>query len=245
MPKSLLPEPIVTAAEIAALKDSAIYAEKAAGLSRNRMRFTVRILVVGGLMTAEKLRAAATLANRYGNGTLHLTTRQGFEIPHVPYQKLPLLRKALEKSPLESARSGKCVRAIVACPGTYCKFGTIDTQGLADALFKKFGKRKNLPHKFKIAVAGCRHCCSKPQINDLGIMGSARGFEISVGGMSGKSPRWGDKLPIPAKNKTELLRLIKLIIDWYAVHGNDKERFGAAIDRISFPRFLEDIQTVS
>jgi dissimilatory sulfite reductase (desulfoviridin) alpha/beta subunit len=221
--------------EIAALKESAMFAEK------GRTHFSVRLHVIGGRMTSEQLRAAASLAKRYGDGTVHLTTRQGVEIPHIPYKKLPLLRKAIEKSPLEHARSGKCVRGVVACPGTWCKFGSIDTQGLAQTIFKKFGKRKNLPHKFKIAVAGCLHCCSKPQVNDLGIMGVGGGYAILVGGMSGKTPRWGDKLPITIKTQSELLKIMKAIIDWYDANGNVKERFGATIERLGLANMLEFI----
>jgi dissimilatory sulfite reductase (desulfoviridin) alpha/beta subunit len=220
-------------AEIAKLKKSALFAEK------GKTHFTARFLVIGGLVTPKELRAAATLAQRFGNGTVHLTTRQGFEIPHIPYEKLPKLKKAVEKLPLEPARSGECVRAIVACPGTYCKLGSIDTQGLAQTIFKKFGKRKNLPHKFKIAVSGCQHCCSKPQENDLGIMGADKGFAIFVGGMAGKTPRWGDKLPVVIQARSELLKLIKTVIDWYIVNGNDKERFGATIERIGLANLLD------
>ncbi|MDR0610631.1 MAG: hypothetical protein LBG58_11010 [Planctomycetaceae bacterium] len=227
--------PEITDAEIAKLKESAIFAEK------GKTHFTARFLVIGGQMTPEQLRAAATIAQRYGNGTVHLTTRQGFEIPHIPYEKLPLMRKTLEKLPIEPARSGKCVRSIVACPGTYCKFGGIDTQRLAHDISRKFGKRKNLPHKFKIAVTGCRHCCAKPQENDLGVLGVGKNFAVFVGGMAGKTPRWGDRLPLTLQNKTELLALIKVIIDWYAAHGLDKERFGATIERVGLSNMLADI----
>ncbi|MDR2438491.1 MAG: hypothetical protein LBE12_03835 [Planctomycetaceae bacterium] len=228
-------QPEITDAEIAKLKESAIFAEK------GKTHFTARFLVTGGLMTPEQLRAAATIAKRYGNGTVHLTTRQGFEIPHIPYKKLPSMRKAIEKLPIESARSGKCVRSIVACPGTYCKFGGIDTQGLAKDIARKFEKRKNLPHKFKIAVTGCRNCCAKPQENDLGVLGVGKNFAVFVGGMAGKTPRWGDRLPVILKNKTELLALIKVIIDWYAAHGLDKERFGSTIERVGLSNMLVDI----
>ncbi|MDR1270556.1 MAG: hypothetical protein LBK82_13625 [Planctomycetaceae bacterium] len=46
------------------------------------------------------------MAKRYGNGTVHLTIRQGFEIPHIPYEKLPLMWKSVEKLPIEPTRSG-------------------------------------------------------------------------------------------------------------------------------------------
>jgi dissimilatory sulfite reductase (desulfoviridin) alpha/beta subunit len=229
------PKHEMTDEEIAKLRDSAIFIEK------GNNHFTARFLVIGGLMTPEKLRAAAILAQRYGNGTVHLTTRQGIEIPHIPYEKLSQFRNSLKKTPLLPAQTGNCVRSIVACPGTYCQFSQINTQHLANTIFKKFGKQKNLPHKFKIAVGGCHHCCSKPQENDLGVMGTGSNFTVFVGGMAGKTPRWGDQLPFLIKTQNELLELTRKIINWYAAHGNSKERFGKTIERIGLSNMLEEV----
>ncbi|MDR2346542.1 MAG: hypothetical protein LBE18_10785 [Planctomycetaceae bacterium] len=221
--------------EIASLKESALFSEK------GKTKFSSRILVIGGSLTSEQLREIAKFASRYGDGTVHLTTRQGVEIPHIPYEKLPLFRKAIEKSSIKPAQSGKCVRAITACPGSYCKFGTIDTQQLAKEIFKRFGNRKNLPHKFKIAVSGCRHCCSKPQENDLGVMGVGK-FAMFVGGMAGKTPRWGDRLPFDIKEKSKLFNIINAVITWYENNGNDKERFGVTIERLGLTRLLDTLK---
>ncbi|MDR1491767.1 MAG: hypothetical protein LBT05_03475 [Planctomycetaceae bacterium] len=229
---------VISDAEIAQLKESAIFAEK------DRTHFSVRFLTIGGMMTPEKLRDIAAFAERFGNGTVHLTTRQGAEIPHVPYAKLAALRKALETSPLKPARSGRCVRSITACPGTYCKFSDIDTQQLTADLFEQFGDRNNLPHKFKIAVCGCSHCCSKPQENDLGVMGEGKNYIIFVGGMAGKTPRWGDRFPFVIRDKTVLFRLVDATIQWYTKHGNEKERFGTTIERVGLSQFVAEMMQI-
>jgi len=70
--------------------------------------------------------------------------------------------------------TGAKVRPIVACKGTVCMFGNIDTQGLAAEIHKRFyiGFRQvMLPHKFKIAIGGCPNNCVKPDLNDVGIIG--------------------------------------------------------------------------
>jgi dissimilatory sulfite reductase (desulfoviridin) alpha/beta subunit len=224
--------------EITKLKESALFVEK------GKTKFSSRLLVIGGQLTAQQLRHIATLSARYGDGTIHLTTRQGVEIPHISYEKLRLFQNAIAKSPLQAAQSGKCVRAITACPGTYCKFGTIDTQKVAAEIFKRFGNRKNLPHKFKIAVSGCRHCCSKPQENDLGVMGVGK-YAVFVGGMAGKTPRWGNRLPFDIKEKNELFKIIDAAIKWYNKNGNEKERFGATIERIGFDQLLKTLESIS
>ncbi len=69
--------------------------------------------------------------------------------------------------------SGPRVRVITACPGNLvCRDGIINAQ--------EFGRRLDsgyageiVPHKFKIAVAGCPNCCTKPRENDIGFCGMA------------------------------------------------------------------------
>jgi dissimilatory sulfite reductase (desulfoviridin) alpha/beta subunit len=124
------------------------------------------------------------------------------------------------------------VRGIVACPGTYCKFGQFDTQALAQRLHGKFGGRDGLPHKFKISIAGCRHGCTKPQENDLGIMGAAKGFQVFVGGKMGKSPRFADQLPGTLETESQLESAIETVLAWFIAQANPSERLGSALDRL-------------
>lgn len=203
--------------------------------------FSVRIGVVGGHLDAVQLKTIGELAERFAQGEVHLTTRQGVEIPHVPYENLEPMRKALENSGLRLASAGKCVRGIVACPGTYCKFGQFDTQKLAVRLHAKFGGRGNLPHKFKISIAGCRHGCTKPQENDLGILGTAKGFEVFVGGKMGKSPRLADRLPGTITSDAQLETMIEAILRWFSAHGSLGERLGSTLDRLGTTQFLAEL----
>ena len=66
---------------------------------------------------------------------------------------------------------GPRVRTITACQGsTICPDGLIDTTGLARDLDTRFGGRE-LPHKFKLGITGCRNNCLKAEENDLGFKG--------------------------------------------------------------------------
>ena len=67
-----------TEQEITSYKSSGIFAEK------GKTHFSVRFLVIGGYVTADKLAVIAKLSKKFGDGAVHLTTRQGIEIPHVP-----------------------------------------------------------------------------------------------------------------------------------------------------------------
>ena len=177
--------------ELQSLKAQAMMAEK------GKERFSVRLSVTGGHLEAWQFQAIADLARRFGDGSLHLTTRQGVEIPHVPYENLAPLRAGLEAAGLKLADAGKCVRGITACPGSYCVYGLIDSQGLRTNCIHASELREGLPHKFKIGIAGCPNGCTKPKENDLGVQGKAAGFTVFVGGKMGKHPRWADAAPHP------------------------------------------------
>jgi dissimilatory sulfite reductase (desulfoviridin) alpha/beta subunit len=226
----------LAAEELKSLKNRAMMAEKGEGL------FSVRIGVVGGHLEAEHLKALAEIAEKFADAKVHLTTRQGVEIPHVPYQNLEPARAALERAGLHLASAGKCVRGITACPGTYCKFGQVDTQLLAQRLHEKFGGRGGLPHKFKIGIAGCRHGCTKPQENDLGIIGTPEGYVGFVGGKMGKSPRFADRLSTTISTESQLIALIEAVLEWFMANGLAAERLGAAIDRLGIESLTAELE---
>jgi dissimilatory sulfite reductase (desulfoviridin) alpha/beta subunit len=219
--------------QIEAHKAQAMMAEK--GTSQ----FSVRLSVTGGYLEAEQLHAIAALAERFGDGSVHLTTRQGVEIPHVAFENLGPLRTGMEKAGLTLAPAGKCVRGIVACPGSYCLRGLIDSQGLAQRLHARIGTRQGLPHKFKIAIAGCLNGCTKPKENDLGILGRKGAFTVFVGGKMGKQPRWADALPLDIHDEEHLFALVEAVIGWFIAEGRPGERFGATIDRVGLDTLVE------
>lgn len=143
-------------------------------LNRDRTLFSVRVITRNGVLTAAEMAAAAQAAEKFGTGAVALTTRLTVEIQGVPYENLAPLRDFLETHGLLTGGTGAKVRPIVACKGTVCVYGLIDTQGLALKIHKAFyeGYRHvGLPQKFKITVGGCPNNCAKADLNDIGIIG--------------------------------------------------------------------------
>lgn len=158
---------------------------KSTGLMKQKTGdlFSVRLKVVGGYVTADQLRTLADAADRHGVGHVHLTTRQGIEIPCVEHDQIEALDETLAQQDLHFGSCGTRVRTITACQGTLCTYGLIDCQGLARAIDERVKDVEGLPHKFKVAVTGCPNGCIKPQENDFGVMGQsyvARNAEMCV-----------------------------------------------------------------
>ena len=131
----------------------------------------MRVRNCSGNMTAEGLRKLADLAERYGNGQVHVTTRQAVEIPGVKEELFEEALQAIRDAGLLPAVCGPRIRPIVACPGTdSCPYGLRATRILAKKLDDQF-VTKDLPAKTKIAISGCPNSCTKPQGNDIGFKG--------------------------------------------------------------------------
>lgn len=136
--------------------------------------FSLRLGVVGGTVTAEQLAAVVEVANRYGHGYIHLTSRQGIEIPFIKLEDIDKVKEDLSKGGIAPGVCGPRVRTVTACQGsTVCPNGCIDTQAIAKELSDRYFGRE-LPHKFKFGVTGCQNNCLKAEENDIGIKGGLK-----------------------------------------------------------------------
>lgn len=153
------------AADYAALKKGGFMRQK------QKNCFSLRLRVVGGHVTAEQLAKIAEVSEKYGEGYVHLTSRQGIEIPYIRLDEIEEVKEALAEGDAEPGVCGPRVRTITACQGAaICPSGCIDTYALAQELDERYFGRE-LPHKFKFGVTGCQNNCLKAEENDVGIKG--------------------------------------------------------------------------
>lgn len=149
---------------------------KSGGLMKQKEKdlFSLRLRIIGGFIKSEQLVKLSEIANKYGKGYVHLTTRQGVEIPHINFSDFEQVKQELAKVELLMGACGQRVRTITACQGKECRHGLIDCLPLAKEVDEKYFGIGGYPHKFKIGIAGCPNACIKPQENDLGIMGKLK-----------------------------------------------------------------------
>ncbi len=146
---------------------------KKSGYMKQRQKdlFVVRLRIPCGNVACEQLAGITRIAKKYGTGYVHITTRQGLQIPNVDIHNLDAITKELEDNGTPSGSCGPRVRNIISCPGNLeCNYGIIDTYGMGGVLDKEFFG-EDMPVKIKFAVTGCPNACAKPQENDLGVMG--------------------------------------------------------------------------
>lgn len=147
---------------------------KKGGFMRQKQKdnFSLRLAVVGGTLTAENLKKIAEVAEKYGDGYVHLTSRQGVEIPFIKLNDIDEVKDSLAEGGCKPGVCGPRVRTVTACQGNQiCPSGNIDTTDIAQKLNDRYFGRE-LPHKFKFGVTGCQNNCLKAEENDVGIKGA-------------------------------------------------------------------------
>lgn len=149
---------------------------KRMGFLRNRGTdlFSARVITVNGKITASQQRLLADAAEQFGDGTVLFTTRLTVEIPGIPYEKIEEFQAFIEKGGLITGGTDSLVRPVVACKGSTCQYGLLDSYGISEEIHKRFYlgyHTVKLPHKLKIAVGGCPNNCVKPDLNDIGLIG--------------------------------------------------------------------------
>lgn len=146
---------------------------KKGGFMRQKQKncFSLRLRTVGGHLSAEQLAKIAEVSDKYGEGYIHLTSRQGVEIPFIRLDQIDEVKNALEEGSVTPGVCGPRVRTITACQGSaVCPSGCIDTYALAQEIDERYFGRE-LPHKFKFGITGCQNNCLKAEENDVGIKG--------------------------------------------------------------------------
>lgn len=154
------------------LKKNAFRVTKKRGLTASRVR------VPGGHLEAKYLSMIQNIAETYGDGTVHMTVRQGFEIPGIAYEDMDkvnqLLQPIIEGLEINQEVPGQGysasgTRNVTACVGNQvCPYACYDTTAFAKRIEKAIFP--NDLH-FKVALTGCPNDCAKVRMHDFGIMG--------------------------------------------------------------------------
>jgi anaerobic sulfite reductase subunit C len=154
-----------------------VVAKNAFRITKTRDKTCLRIRVPGGHLDAKYFPLIQSIAEDFGNGSVHLTARQGFEIPDIDFEDIkeinalirPLIADlGLDVITTDDGYPAAGTRNISACIGNrVCPFANDDTTRIAQSLEKKV-----FPHDFhfKIAVTGCPNDCIKAHMQDFGII---------------------------------------------------------------------------
>ena len=147
-------------------------------VTKVRDKTALRVRVPGGEISGDLMAIVVQIANTYGDGRIHMTTRQGFEILGINWQDIEKVNKMLQ--PLldgldinyeekEGGYPAAGTRNIAACVGNkICPKGQYNTTEFAKRIEKEIFPND---FHFKVALTGCPNDCQKVRMHDFGIIG--------------------------------------------------------------------------
>ena len=143
-----------------------IHAQKQSGLSY------VGAVALRGRISAEQMRSAADLADRYATGELRATNMQNLLVVNVPTLHAQSLAEELNQIDLKVGGS-VFHRGTVACSGTeFCKLAITETKAFSRWLVEEMEERlPGFDQHLKLHVTGCPNSCGQHWIADIGIEG--------------------------------------------------------------------------
>lgn len=153
-------------------------------ITKIRDKTSIRVRIPGGRLPSEVMPTLYKIAEEYGDGNLHITSRQGFEITGIGYEHMGTINKLIApvierlETPygveIENPEKGypaSGTRNISACIGNrICPFANYNTTNTARRIEAAIFPHD---HHFKIATTGCPNDCAKAHLQDFGIIGMA------------------------------------------------------------------------
>lgn len=172
-------------------------------------QFMVRSRIPGGALTAEQYLVEDELAGRYGNGTLRITTRQGFQLHSILKGDLRATLREINARLLSTlAACGDVNRNVMACPAPTSSRAQARVTEIAHQIAMHLAPRSSayheiwidgekaetieepeviepiygptyLPRKFKIGIAFPGDNCIDVYTQDVGLVAFLEGEELA------------------------------------------------------------------
>ncbi|MER7760279.1 nitrite reductase large subunit NirB [Streptomyces sp. NPDC097619] len=218
----------VLAGEQAALQDTNDHF--LANIQRNGS-YSVVPRIPGGEITPDRLIVIGEVARDFGLYT-KITGGQRIDLFGARVDQLPAIWSRLVEAGFESGHAyGKALRTVKSCVGsTWCRYGVQDSVRMAIALELRY-RGLRAPHKLKSAVSGCARECAEAQSKDFGVIATAQGWNLYVGGNGGATPRHADLLAQDLTDE-ELVRLVDRFLMFYIRTADRLERTSAWLERL-------------
>nr|WP_250855099.1 sulfite reductase subunit C [Escherichia coli] len=155
-------------------------------LSKVRGEAMISVRIPGGILPAHLLTVAREIAETWGNGQIHLTTRQKLAMPGIRYEDIDKVNAALEPF-IREIEMELCDVQVDDPKAGYRRLvdATLSPAGVTGFARKPIPTPQVYPgdwkkliypsaYHLKTVIAGCPNDCAKASMSDFGITGVAR-----------------------------------------------------------------------
>jgi ferredoxin-nitrite reductase len=221
----------------------------------NQNSYMCRLRIPNGILNTHQFAGLADLAERYGGGYAHVTTRANIQIREIESKNAVAMVEAVQDLGLTSRGSGADnIRNVTGSPTA-----GIDPQELIDTRpyarewhFHILNDRSlyGLPRKFNVAFDGCGAVPVLEDTNDIGFQavavkdgyGLVPGiwFRLCLGGLTGHRSFAGDTgvLVKPADATKVADAVVRIFIEHGDRSDRAKARLKYVLDKIGVEKFL-------
>jgi NAD(P)H-nitrite reductase large subunit len=212
--------------------------DKGAVVQRDRETFGVAPHTPAGIVDAALLRKLAEVAEKYQAGQIKITSAQRIALLGLREEDLDAVWQEFGQTP--GHLLGFCVRSVKVCPGTdWCKRGQQDSVAVGLEVDARYHGME-LPWKFKLGVSGCLNDCAETCVKDIGLIGTAKGWHLTVGGNGGSQPRLARRVAEHIPTAEEALAMFDRLVSWFKSQDR-KCRMGKLVDEVG----LEAVRRVA
>jgi len=211
----------------------------------------VRIKLPFGKVTFKQLLRIADIADKYGSGNLHLTTRQDIQVHYVSLDRTPQLWAELEQDDITLREAcGNTVRNVTSSPSAGIDPNEpFDVSPYAHAVFAYFLRNpicQEMGRKFKIAFSSNETDTAFSYIHDVGLIpklnnNNERGFKVMLGGGLGAQPILANIVEefLPEDQLIPYIESIIRVFDRYGERNNrNKARMKYLIQKLGLDEVL-------
>jgi len=222
--------------------------------------FMCRLRIPNGILTAHQLEAMADLAERYGGGYVHVTTRANLQMREIKARDAVNVLTGIAAAGLTSRGAGADnLRNITgsATAGIDAQ-ELIDTRPLANALHHYILNHREfygVPRKFNIAFDGGGQIGTVEETNDIGFYAVRVGdghavpagvyFRVALGGITGHGDLARDVGVVcrPEQCVPVAAAIVKAFIEHGDRTDRKKARLKYVLERLGLEGFWTDVET--
>ncbi|MEH6946881.1 nitrite reductase large subunit NirB [Bacillus sp. JJ634] len=198
--------------------------------------YSVTPQMYGGMTTAEELRKIADIVEKYQIPNVAVTSEQRIHLTGITKEQLPYVCAELNMS-LRSIDQHAVQNVKVELGEGTCQCNQHPAFQLAIDVDKRLEFLKT-PNQVRLSIASCLHNGEEALTKDIGFIPIHRGWEMYVGGNSGRNGRVGELLYV-AETSEEAQEMISAFVQYYRETANYLEYIGQWVDRIGLIHIRE------
>ncbi|PIT80751.1 nitrite/sulfite reductase [Limnohabitans sp. JirII-31] len=199
-----------------------------------------------GDATADQLKLAADLADKYSAGEVRVTHDQNLLLPWVGCDQLPELWREARKAGFARPNI-HLLSDMIACPGgDYCALANARSLPIAAAITERY---QDLDELFDLGeidlhISGCINSCGHHHSGHIGILGVDKDgqewYQVTLGGSDGSTlsgAAKAGKVVGPSFAADEVVDVIEAVLEVYKDQRTAGETFTDALQRVGFDAF--------